>query len=387
MSVAVVAGALANKPRNGGEAWVRLSWVLGLRRLGFEAWLVEQIAPENCVGDDGGPAGFAESTNLAYFRDVCDQFGLRGSAALICGEAEAVHGATPAELLALARRCDILLNVSGHLTWQPFLHRARRTVYLDIDPGFTQFWQLQGTVGAPLEGHDVHFTIAENIGAADCRIPTVGIDWKRTRPPVVLEEWPRADSGDPSRFTTVASWRGGYGPIEADGHRFGLKVHEFRKFLELPRRASQTFEIALAIDPADHRDRGALLDNDWRLVDPAEAAGDPLRFRRYVQESGAEFSVAQGLYVDTRSGWFSDRTVRYLASGKPVLVQDTGFDDALPVGDGLLAFGTLDDALAGARAIASDYPRHASAARRVAEEHFDSDQVIERLLDDAAVGV
>lgn len=387
MPVAVVAGALANKPRNGGEAWVRLSWVLGLRRLGFEAWLIEQIAPQSCVGDDGESARFGESANLAYFREVCDQFGLTGCAALICGEGEAVHGATSAELLALAGRCDMVLNVSGHLTWRPFLDRARRTVYLDIDPGFTQFWQLQGTVGARLDGHDVHFTIAANMGAPDCRVPTLGIDWRRTRPPVVLEEWPRCDGAELSRFTTIASWRGGYGSMEHNGHRYGLKVHEFRRFAELPRRTPRTFEIALAIDPADERDRALLLDNGWRLVDPVEAAGDPLRFRRYVQRSGAEFSVAQGMYVDTRSGWFSDRTVRYLASGKPVLVQDTGFDASLPVGDGLLKFQTLEDAVAGADSIAADYRSHASAARRIAEEHFDSDQVIERLLDEAAVGL
>jgi hypothetical protein len=385
VAVAVVAGALANKPGNGGEAWVRLSWVLGLRRLGFEVWLVEQLAPHNCVGAAGEPAPFEESANLAYFRHVCDRFDLADTAALICGDAEAVYGATPDELLGVAGQCEVLLNVSGHLTWRPFLARARRTVYLDIDPGFTQFWQLQRTVGARLEGHDVHFTIAENMGAPDCLVPALDVEWRRTRPPVVLEHWPPCESSGPGRFTTVASWRGGYGPVEHNGHRFGLKVHEFRRFAAVPGHSSQTFEIALAIDPADARDRALLLENGWRLTDPAEVAGDPLLFRRYVQGSGAEFSVAQGMYVDTRSGWFSDRTVAYLASGKPVLVQDTGFAGLLPADAGLVAFSTFEEAVAGAESISSDYERHARAARRIAEDHFDSDRVVERLLDEAAV--
>jgi hypothetical protein len=383
MPLAVVAGALANKPRNGGEAWVRLSWVAGLRRLGFEVWLLEQIARDACVGRDGSPAPFWESDNLAYFEDVCARFGLAESAALICGDE--VYGASPAELLALAGRCELLVNVSGHLDWPEFSGRVRRRVYLDLDPGFTQFWQVQGTPGARLEDHDLYFTVAGNMGAPDCGIPDAGVDWRRTWPPVVLDDWPVSPGGDRDRLTTVGSWRGAYGPVEHDGRRFGLKVHEFRKLAELPRRAPQTFEIALAIDAADEPDRMSLLEHGWRLVDPTAVAGDPMSFRRYVQGSGGEFSVAQGIYVDTNSGWFSDRTVHYLASGKPALVQETGFSRVLPAGEGLVPFDSLEEAAAAAEAIASDYERHARAARRIAEEHFDSDRVIERVLDEAAV--
>jgi hypothetical protein len=383
--VAVVAGALANKPGNGGEAWVRLSWVRGLQRLGFETWLIEQIDPRSCRRD-GARATFLGSENVAWFRQVCDRFGLSETAALVCGEGTETHGASLEQLLELSGRCDLLLNISGHLHWQAFLERAQRTVYLDIDPGFTQFWQLQGTAGARLEGHDVHFTIAENIGAPGCEIPDVGMEWRRTRPPVVLDDWPVVSHGDPDRLTTVASWRGAYGPIEHRGRRYGLKVHEFRRFVQMPARAPQVFEMALAIDPADEADRILLADHGWRITDPANAAGDPTRFRRYVQGSGGEFSVAQGMYVETRSGWFSDRTVRYLASGKPAIVQDTGFGASIPHGEGLLAFATLDEAVTAAESVAADPEGHSRAARRIAEDHFDSDRVIERLLDDAAVG-
>jgi hypothetical protein len=164
-----------------------------------------------------------------------------------------------------------------------------------------------------------------------------------------------------------------------------LKVHEFRRFLPLPRRAPGAFELALNIHPADAEDRQALEAHGWRLTDPGHASADPDAFRRFVQGSGAEFSVAQGIYVDTNSGWFSDRTVRYLASGKPALVQDTGFSRNLPVGEGLLAFRTLEEAVAGAESITRDYEHHSRAARAVAEEFFDSDRVLGRLVEQAGI--
>jgi hypothetical protein len=202
----------------------------------------------------------------------------------------------------------------------------------------------------------------------------------------VLGEWPVADDGDPGRFTTIGAWRGAFGPVQFGGRTYSLKVHEFRKVIELPRRSPQRFEIALDIHPGDDRDREALEAHGWTLVDPRATVPGPLEFRDYVQGSGAEFSVAQGIYVETNSGWFSDRTVRYLASGRPVLVQDTGFSDNLPVGEGLLAFTDLDGAVAGAERIASDYEHHRDAARAIAEAHFDSDTVLARFLEEAGIG-
>jgi hypothetical protein len=194
---------------------------------------------------------------------------------------------------------------------------------------------------------------------------------------VVLDEWPVAEDGF-DRFTTVGKWRSSFGPIE----RYGLKHHEWRKVMRLPALTGLPFEAALDIDPADAADRNVLDVQGWRIMDPAVAA-EPDGFRDYVRGSGAEFSVAQGIYVETRSGWFSDRSVRYLASGRPVLVQDTGFGRTLPVGEGLLAFRTVDEAVEGAHAIVDDYDRHARAARAIAEEHFDSDKVLTALLEDA----
>jgi hypothetical protein len=381
----LVCGALANKHLNGGEAWVRLNWVLGLRRLGCDVYFVEQIASPSCVDDQGTTVPFERSANLRFFQHVVRSFGLEAYSTLICDEGAQVEGRPYADVVGIAKRAHLLINISGHLTLAPVLDAVRRKAFCDEDPGFTQFWHEQRVPGVRLEGYDAYLTVGENIGRAGCVIPTCGISWRGQPRFVVLDQWPVSDAGNAHRFTTVGAWRGPFGPIEHEGRRFGLKVHEFRKIIGLPRRARQQFEIALSIHPADRADLAALHDNGWHVVDPRGVAADPIAFRSYVQGSGGECSAAQGVYVETGSGWLSDRTVQYLASGKPVLVQDTGFSANYPVGEGLVAFRTLDEAVAGADAIAGDYARHARAARHLAETCFDSDLVLRRLLADMGV--
>ncbi len=388
MPLAVVSGALANKPGNGGAAWTRMSWTLGFCRLGWRVVFLEQIAAAACVDASGAAAAFESSMNAAYFRQVTRRFGLDGSAILISDDGSRILGATYDDLLDVADTADLLVNISGHLRLQPLFGRFRRRVYVDLDPGFTQIWHASGTDGTHLEGHHWFFTVGENIGFAECSIPTNGIPWRPTRQPVLLHEWPVAHAAaPPDRFTTVANWRGPYGPVQHLGETLGLKVHEFRKFICLPRLAPGSFELALNIHSADDKDLSLLKQHGWRVVDPKLVAATPDLFRRYVQASAAECSVAQGVYVQTRSGWFSDRTVRYLASGKPALVQDTGFTSRYPCGSGLIAFSTLDEAAAGAEEILRDYATHSRAARALAEEHFAAEKVLASLLAEAGSAV
>jgi hypothetical protein len=260
--------------------------------------------------------------------------------------------------------------------------RARR-VYIDIDPGWTQFWHDSGDPGARLGGHHAFYTIAENIGTPGCPIPTGGLAWRTIRQPVVLAHWPVMPGPGPGRFTTVATWRNPFGPV-GDGS-LGAKHHEFRRFVELARTSTSTHELALRVDPGDGADRRLLAANGWLVVDAAEVARTPADFQAYVQGSGAEFSPAQGVYAHTASGWFSDRSLRYLASGRPVLVQDTGIADHYPVGEGLVTFDSLAEARDGETRIEADYPAHAAAARAIAERYFDSDLVLARLLDEVGV--
>jgi len=384
--IIVVSGALANRPANGGGAWTRVSWAIGLRRLGCDVYFVEQIAPSTCIDESGATCDLERSVNLASFRAVTEAFGLAGLSALVLEGDEQTVGLSRKELLQVADAADLLVNIGGHLTLASLKPRFRRRVFIDQDPGYTRFWLAEGRAEDRLRDHHVYFTVGENIGHPDCAIPTGNIEWRPIRQPVVLEEWSAVSDVDGPRdstrhrFTTVASWRGPYGRVTHNGVQYGLKAHEFRKFAALPTRTTEAFEIALDVHPADRQDVDLLREHGWTIADPRSVAADPFTFREYVRRSSAEFSVAQGIYVETCSGWFSDRSVRYLASGKPVLVQDTGFARHYPVGLGLVPFRTLEEAARGAEAIASDYNRHSRAAGAIAAEFFDSDKVLSSML-------
>ena len=346
-----------------------LQYLLGFRRLGWDVLFIDRS-----VGDD--PAG------VAYLARVMRRFGLEDDWAVVAADG-AVVNLSRSEVERRLRGSAFLLNVMGYLDDEDLLAAAPRRVFLDIDPGFGQMWKALGLHDL-FAGHDDHVTIGENVGRAGCRVPTGGLTWITTKQPVVLDEWP-ATPGRAGRFTTVASWRGPFGPIEYEGEAYGLRVHEFRRIVGLPARVDATFEVALDIHDADAADIRLLDDSGWTRVDPLAVAGDPDAYRAYVQGSGAELMVAKNLYVRAGSGWFSDRSICYLASGRPVLAQDTGLDGVVPSGDGLVLFSDLDGAVAGAEDVLARYDHHAKAARALAEDVFDSDVVLGRLL--AELGV
>jgi hypothetical protein len=353
-----IAGAVAQKPGCAGHAWQFLQYLLGFRRLGYEVLLLDRIHEEPTAG-------------AAWLDHVMSEAGL----------GDGTHaGVERRRALEFVRDADLLLNVMGFCTDEELLGAARRRVFLDTDPGFGQMWRELGLADV-FAGHDAHVTIAERIGAADCTVPTCGLRWITTPQPVVLDAWPAAAPPADMRFTSVASWRGAYGPVDFHGHRYGLRVHELRRFAELPRMAAATFELALDIHRGDAADAALLRDGGWQLVDPALVAATPSAYRRYVRSSGAEVMVAKNMYVASRSGWVSERSLCYLASGRPVLAQETGFSACHPAGEGLVAFSTPDEAAAGAEAILANPGRHARAARELAEERFDSDRVLGRLLE------
>lgn len=395
----IVGGSVAQRPGRGGHTWVFLQYLLGFRALGWDVLLLDRLEPEMCRDAQGNPCDVDGSENLRYFQRVLDQFDLGDSYALLCDGGTRCLGMERQELIRRVGDAAMLLNVNGFIDDPDVMDKARLRVFLDIDPGFGQMWHELG-LGNIFSGHDVFVTIGENIGKQECRIPTCGLEWITTPQPVVLEQWPATGSSTSSphrsshgsshrflgdRFTTVASWRGPFGPIEYQGETYGLRVHEWRKFASLPTLCEQSFEVALDIDESDRADRTLLERNGWRLVDPGVVAGDPSSYRDYVQGSMAELMVAKNMYVRAGSGWFSDRSVCYLASGRPVLAQDTGIGRLYPTGVGLLTFTTLDEAVAGAEEIAGEYPRHARRARELAQEHFESGRVLSRLL--ALVGI
>jgi hypothetical protein len=367
-----IAGSVAQKAHNAGHTWQFLQYLLGFQRLGYEVLLLDSL--EHGETDVG-----AERDRVAYLDAVMREHGLDGAwtVALSGGR----HAGMPrAKALRFVRDADLLLNVMGFCADEELLGSARRRVFLDTDPGFAQMWHALGLADV-LDGHDAHVTIGERIGRADCEIPTCGLHWITTPQPVVLEQWPRASEPPRRPFTSVASWRGAYGPVDYAGKRYGLRVHEFRRFARLPALTGRAFELALAIHAAETPDLALLRDTGWSLVDPADVATTPAGYRAFIAESTAELMIAKGMYVEARSGWFSERSICYLASGRPVVAQDTGLRDLYPLGSGLLAFDSLDEAAACVESIAISYRRHADDARALAEHAFDSDRVLARLLE------
>src|ERR1041385_2196419 len=376
MSSIVLSGMLAADPHQGGATWAVLQYALGLTRLGHKVILVDPVSTE-AIRPQGASLG--ESENAAYFRRVRAEFDLSQAALLLAGTQETVGISYP-ELHTHARSADILLNINGLLADEELLAAIPVRVYLDLDPGFNQLWHATQGIDRRFAGHTHHVTIGTGIGEEWSPVPTCGIDWGKTFQPIVLSEWPVADGIVNDALTTIGNWRG-YGSFEHEGVFYGQKAHSLRELITLPTRTDEQFLLALAIHPDETKDLQALDANGWRLVDSAKVAATPDSYRRFIQGSKAEFGLATQGYVAARCGWFSERSVCYLASGGPVIAQETGFSRFLPTGEGLFAFTTEDQALVAIDELRGDYRRHANAARTIAEEYFDSDRVLTRLLE------
>jgi hypothetical protein len=378
MASVAVAGSVAQRPGVGGHAWVFLNLLLGLRKLGHEVVFIDRLTPE--MVEPG--IDIRRSPQAQWLDWVMAANGLGDSYRLLVEGGAGDSGGERDALLEQLRKTDLLIDVNGFLEDAELLAAPEVTAFLDIDPAIQQMWEALGLADL-FAGHDLYFTVGENIGGPSCEVPTCGLDWIATRPPVVLEEWPQVGEG--RGFTTVASWRGPYGTIEYRGETYGLRVHEFRGLIGMASKVEDDLAIALDIDADDSADAEALREAGWRLLDPVEVAGDPEAYRSFIQASGAELSIAKNVYVRSRCGWFSDRSACYLASGRPVLAQDTGYAENLPTGEGLLAFTELDEAVDGVESIRRDWPGHSTAAREIAAEYFDSNLILGRMLDAAGI--
>lgn len=363
MATVAVAGSLAQRPQHGGHAWVFLNYLLGLRRLGHRPLFLDRH-------ESGGEGA-------RWVATVMDEAGLGNSWLLIDGSDDARRQAR-----GLLAETDLLLDVNGYLGDEELIAAAGTSAFLDIDPAIQQFWQVLGL--AEVFGcHDLYFTVGERIGDPDCPVPDCGIEWIPTRQPVLLEAWSVPEGGE--GFTSLATWRGPYGPIEFEGRTYGQRVHEFRRFFELPRLVAAPFRLALDIDPAEESDLEALGKYGWELVEPENVAATPADYRDFIAGSLAELSVPKEVYVSSRCGWFSDRSACYLAAGRPVVTVDTGFAEHLPTGEGLLCARDVEDAAAACEAVLEDPGRQSRAARKIAREHFDSDLVLGKVLDAAEI--
>jgi hypothetical protein len=358
----------------GGQTMFLLQYLRGLERLGLRVVFVEFLAE--------APEEDKEAV-LRYFGDTMATWWHPDQSALIVEPQRASwYGLSARQLARVADEAAAVITLSAHYREAPypFIGEVRPRILVESDPGYTHLWAAEGDPVQVFGEHDVYFTIGRNIGTPRCSLPTSNIDWRHTWNPVVLDMWAGETPLTRDRFTTIADWRG-YGYLEFEGQILGPKAEEFRKFIDLPRLAGEALEIAILIDPEDP-DVQSLQEHGWRL-ESTQVVATPALYHDYVGGSLGEFSCAKGGYVGTRSGWFSDRSSYYLASGRPVVVQDTAFTELLPTGKGLFAVKTVEEAAEAIRAIRRDYARHSAAARAVAREHFDSDKVLRALLKEA----
>jgi hypothetical protein len=368
-------------PNGGGHLWVYLHWALGLKALGCRVIWLEALDL-----DDGDPSAAARRRrrggdpreNIAILKARLAPFGLADSVALTSMTGDPV----PADLaqgtldLDAAARADLLLNL-WHSLPAPIVSRFGRSALIDTDPGLLQIWMTTGDVlPAP---HDRYFTIGETVGTPAARFPDCGLPWLYTPPPVYLPEWPALAPNGAGPYTTVAHWWGG--TFEFNGTTFSNeKRASFLEYVDLPTRTPARLELAVCL--AEHHEEYRVLmePKGWRLREAWDVTATPEAYRAYVQRSRGEFSCAKPAYVTLQTAWLSDRTLCYLASGKPAVVQHTGPSGILPDAEGLFRFRSMDEAAGALAAVERDYARHCRAARALVERHFDAKQVVASVL-------
>lgn len=354
----------------GGVTWCSLMYLLGLQALGHEVFYVEDTG--ECVYD---PVQNSRSTDPGYgtacIKNALEPFGL-GSRWAFVNYDGTYHGCSAEEVRRYCADADLYLNLSGgSWFWRDEYARIPRSAFIDTDPAFTQLAIAQGVpwyVGF-FRRFTRLFTFGANIGTPASSVPVGDFTWHKTWQPVVLEAW-QTDRPPGSRFTTVMTWQ-----IESFESVGGNKDREFLRFLDLPSLTPQPFQLAV------NGPQELLRAHGWATVNAMETSRTPWDYRTFIHSSKAEFGVAKHTYVSTRSGWFSDRTECYLASGRPAVVQDTGWASHLPSGEGLFAFSTVGEALEGIDRINTDYQHHARAALDMAHEYFDARRVLSSLVD------
>ncbi len=397
----VVLGILGEIPL-AGVVWQVLHYVEGFRRLGFDVYYIEDTGnwpydpDQNTITDDCAyTVNFIGHLMAAY--GLPDRWSYRLGA-----HGSRIFGLSESQFHQLFREADVLVNVTGSTVLRPEHLQIPIRIYLETDPVFPQ---IEIAKNNPfyrdlLEAHTHHFTYAENLGASDCGVPVGRFSYHPTRQPVVLDWW--APSSLPSEvsndcFTTIANWRQSGKDLEWKGETYTWSKHyEFLKFIDLPRRSKQPLELALALkgdtgngdkpwaslNPEEAETIRMLTEYGWRTVSGMSLSKQIAPYRNYILSSRGEFTVAKDQNVRLRSGWFSDRSACYLAAGRPVITQDTGFGKFLPTGKGLFSFKTIEEIVTAMELVNADYQRHSRAAQAIAEEYFGAEKVLRKMLDD-----
>jgi len=367
-TVCIVANTITY-PEGGGHLWAYLNWALGLRALDCRVVWLEAVNPDTSAHELAAAA--------AALKNRLRPYGLADSVALC-----ARTGASPLPEvdgcldLDAANEADLLLNFVYGLP-REVVQRFRRAALVDIDPGLLQTWVSKGAIS--IAPHDVYFTIGETVGHPGSAFPDVGLAWTYTPPPVPLDWWRPTPAGSDPSFTTVTHWHA-FEWAEWDGKPYlNDKRTGFLPFLDLPQRTSAPLELALCMERGD-QEWAELRQRGWRVRHAWDVASTPWDYQGYIRTSLGEFSCTKPAYVRMQTAWISDRTLCYLASGKPAVVQHTGPSRFLPEAGGVFRFRTVDEAARGLDTVMADYPRHSALAHALAAEHFDAAKVLGRVL-------
>ncbi|MCI0417371.1 hypothetical protein L0222_31790 [bacterium] len=375
-----LAGLISQYVYSPGSVWYRMQFAIGLKRLGHDVYWMEEIGPDWCRSADGKVSPYSQSLHPERFRYTMEYFGLSENSCQIYNAGEDTCGLSMKTFRELSHDADLLINFSGHLKTDSLLRAFKRRVYVDVDPVYTQLWHSEYKADLKFELYDVFFTRGLNIGTQYCTIPVSGIPWQPILPPVVLDYWSENHQHpDCSGFTSVGSWTGN-SDLQYRGEWYRSKYAEFPHYADLPASTGEQFEIVMRNWHPNSKEIHNLKQKGWNII-PGEEIGDLEKYKKFIERSRAEFGIAKHAYVKSNSAWFSERSTHYLASGKPVLAQSTGFERVLPAGEGLLSFQSFEEAVVGIKEINRNYEKHSRAARRLAEEYFDYRKVLPEFLE------
>lgn len=368
-----------------GVTYQFLHYLIGLRRLGYDAYYVEDSGRwvYDPRANDLSPDA---SGNVAAVAPVLEAHGFAGRWAFRGNyPGGCSYGMTEDQIMRLYGEADAFLNVTAAQELRDEHMQVPRRIYVESDPFPAQVRAAQGDEGtlATLAVHDTHFSFGENLHAPDCLLPTGDVTWLPTRQPVAVELWEDGVTSNGRPYTTITTWHNEGKDIDFRGSRwYWTKDRAFKQHLDLPARTGTGFELAVGDDEEAVR---LLSEHGWARTDSMRVSADVNAYRSYIQRSRGEFTVARDQYVRPRTGWFSDRSACYLAAGRPVITEDTGFGKFLPTGEGLFAFSTTDEAVAAVEEIEADYARHSDAAQELAREHFAADKVVGSLMERAGL--
>ncbi|GAA4013904.1 hypothetical protein GCM10022408_28800 [Hymenobacter fastidiosus] len=362
----------------GGMAWHHLQYVIGLKNMGHQVLFLEDSdGYASCYNPSTNEVTTDPSYGLQFCKNIFTQHNLQHNWSYYDEHTNSWFGLSKKAVENFCNNADVVLNLSGINPIREWWLNVPTRCYLDTDPAFTQIKHITNNAALEIAKAHTHFaTYGENFGKAICSIPNDGIDWKPTRQPVVLGKWNTSQSTQNRNWTTVMQWDS-YQSQEYKGKVYGMKSASFDEYIDMPSKVQDIFELALGSHAVT---KCKLIDAGWKVKDPLGITLTTETYQQFICNSKGEWSVAKQGYVVTKSGWFSERSAVYMASGRPVIVQNTGFSDFLPVGKGLLTFTNMAESIACIEKVNGDYEYHCNEARKIVEEYFDSNKVLRDLL-------